>query len=140
MPCGCDDKEKETEEKETAKLRFIGGRHKRGIYRGPYLSYETNQVYEVPADYVTVPYWEAVDGDEVEVEIEVEEKEQIIPPSSGLRAFNSAVPSERDFLLAMSDKQLKEYFMSLGGKVNLDGKVDGRWGRNKLIEETMKLQ
>lgn len=134
MPCGCDDEKKEIVEKETAKLRFIGGQGKSGIFRGPFLSYETNRVYEVPAELVVTPYWEAVDGKIIEEEEKQVEKEEVAPASPGLKQFSGQPPSERDFLLAMNGEQLKNYFANMGGK------VDGRWGRDKLIEEILKLQ
>jgi len=56
MPCDCED-----EENELVMLRFIGGRHKKGRERGPYLSYETGKLYEVRASYADVPWWELPD-------------------------------------------------------------------------------
>ena len=127
MPCGC-------EEKEFAKLRFVGGVSKRPT--GPYMSFETGKIYEVPAENEQLSYWEAVDEEMVEKEYaEQTEKEELPSKSRGLtRQFGSKPLSPEDFVLAMDDNALKS-FVEEGGT-----KVDGRWGRKRLVEEALKLQ
>lgn len=129
MPCGCED-----EKKETAQLRFIGGRHKKGIERGPFLSYETGKIYEVPAENVFVPWWEAVDKEIIEEEEQIEE-EEVATKSLGLtQRFTGDPPTEEDFFRDKSKRELRAYLESIGGK------ADGRWGEKKLIEEILKRQ
>ena len=124
------------------KLRFIGGRDKGGIRRGPYLSYDTGKIYSMPPEYAAVIYWELVDDDAVD---EIEEMPQgfnysdkdVIPePSHGLtKDFNkSGPPADDDFINGMDTETLKRYIEAQGGE------VDGRLGRDKLIEEAKKLQ
>lgn len=114
-------------------------------YRGPYLSYETNKIYTVPPDYEQLPYWESISeaeiGEESKPEVEaVEEPEPDINtdieiPSPGLtKRFGGMPPTERDFIMSMDEATLRVYIAGQGGK------VDGRWGRKKLIEEALKLQ
>lgn len=137
----CEDCPKEGEEIELVKLRFIGGPDKRGILRGPFRSYETGRIYMMKPENAEVPYWELVDEDaeqteDVKQEFEYTDKEVPVKPSSGLtRVFNKdGLPSDDDFILGMDAETLK-YFIEGNG-----GKVDGRWGRDKLIEEAKKLQ
>jgi hypothetical protein len=132
----------EGEEVELVKLRFIGGRHKRGILRGPYLSYETDKIYMMPLEYASVPYWELVDGEVVEQTEDIKQGSEYTDDdaptesSRGLtRAFNvEGPPSEDDFILGMDKETLKYYIAGQGGR------VDGRWGRERLIKEARKLQ
>ena len=124
------------------KLRFIGGRGKGGIRRGPYRSYETGKIYMMKPENAAVPYWELVDDEEVEQTeymkqgFEYTDKDVPLEPSRGLtRAFNvGGPPSDDDFIHGMDTDALK-YFIEGNG-----GKVDGRWGRERLIEEAKKLQ
>jgi len=132
----------EAEEVTLVKLRFIGGRHKRGILRGPYHSYETNKIYMMPPENASVPYWELVDGEAVEQTEDVKQgfeyTDKELPPiqSRGLtKAFNmEGPPSDDDFIFGMDDETLKHFIEGQGGK------VDGRWGRESLIKEARKLQ
>lgn len=132
----------EEEEVKLVKLRFIGGAGKRGILRGPYRSYETGKIYMMKPENAAVPYWELVDGEEVEQTedmkqgFEYTDKEVPPEPSRGLtRAYNvDGLPSDDDFILGMDTDTLK-YFIEGNG-----GKVDGRWGRERLIREAKKLQ
>ena len=139
----CPDEEWESE---YLSLRFIGGRHLKYPYRGPYLSYETNKIYTVPPEYEQLPYWEVVSASEIiaeaetenEVEPEIAEEEtesDIQLPSPGLtKEFSGAPPTEMDFIMGMDDDTLRMYITGQRGK------VDGRWGRKKLIEEALKRQ
>jgi hypothetical protein len=128
------------EEIELVKLRFVGGRHVKGR-RGPFRSFDTGKVYLMRPTYAELSWWEPVDSETVE-QIEVidprETTDEEIPstPSRGLtKAFNVGAPlTDEDFIYGMDDEMLK-YFIEGNG-----GKVDGRWGRNRLIEEAKKLQ
>lgn len=128
------------EEMKLVKLRFIGGKHKRGTERGPYRSFETNKIYMMRETYASLPYWEPIDkeGEEAaEVEIDFENTDKEVPSKSrGLtREYGKGgPPSNDDFILGMDEEALK-YFIEGNG-----GKVDGRWGRDRLVEEAKKLQ
>jgi len=132
----------EEEEVELVPLRFIGGRGKRGIMRGPYHSYDTGEIYMMKPENALVPYWELVDGEAAEEAKNVAEgalySDKEVPPiqSRGLtRPFNAVgPPSDDDFILGM-DKDALKYFIEGNG-----GKVDGRWGWARLVEEARKLQ
>lgn len=127
------------DEIELVELRFVGGAHVKGR-RGPYRSYETGKTYMMRPGYVGMPWWESLDAKDAAVEDEPGSeylKEIIEPaPSRGLtKAFNqSTPPTDNDFIHGMDDATLK-YFITGNG-----GKVDGRWGRTRLIEEAKKLQ
>lgn len=129
MPCDCD------EEKKLVKLRFTGGRHIARGPRGPYLSYETGKIYEVPVENEQLPYWESIDK-KPEVEIDLEYSDKEVPSTSeGLtRGFDGRTPAPADFIMGMSDDQLKKFIEEHGGT------VDGRWGRKKLEAEALTLQ
>jgi len=141
----CDEDEAERG-KDWLDLRFIGGKHLKYPYRGPWLSFETGKVYHVPPEYKSLLYWEAVDktekADEAEVKIEVEAEDieeeaelEIQLPSSGLtKAFGGDLPSFEDGIRSMDVATLRVYIEGQGGK------VDGRWGPKKLVEEALKLQ
>jgi len=129
------------EEIKYIKLRFTGGRHKKGFRRGPFLSYKTGEIYEVPDEYIDLPYWEPVGKKD---KIKTEEKAKVesiveepisLPISTGLtREFKGESPTHEVFIRGMDDELLKTYIEGQGGK------VDGRWGRKRLIEEALKLQ
>ena len=147
----CDESEEEMKQ-DWIKLRYIGGRHKKYPYRGPYLTYETGKVYLVPPENKTLLYWETVDKTEeadeetvevevdseaevdVEVVVETETEPEVQPPSPGLRKFDGAPPTEKDFIMSMDVRTLRIYIEGQGGK------VDGRWGLDKLREEALKDQ
>jgi len=139
------------EENKLVRLRFIGGRDKPYGLRGAYLSFETGKIYEVGEEALLDRCWERVDDEvepktEAEPEISVEpEKEAEIEPldeeplvenqSPGLtREFNRMPPTPEDFIRNMGIKELKILIQSQGGK------VDGRWGLERLREEALKLQ
>ena len=147
----CEDCPKE--ENKLVELRFVGGRDKEGMDRGPFHSFETGKIYTVIAKNATLSFWEPVDGEvteqtedvtpetlytDKEVPAESPQIDEEVPPraSQGLtRAFNQpGPPSGDDFVLGMDDEALKHFITGNGGK------VDGRWGRDKLIEEAKKLQ
>ncbi len=121
-------------------LRFIGGADKGGRKRGPYRSYAYGDIYMMRPGYADVPWFEHPDaqGEEKEAEPGDEYINEIIspPPSAGLtKSFNKGDPlTDNDFVLGMDDATLKHFIVGQGGK------VDGRWGRDKLIEEARKLQ
>jgi len=141
----CDEDEAERK-KDWLHMRFIGGRHLKHPYRGPYLSFETGEVYHVPPEYKTLLYWEAVDkaekADEPEVEIEVEAEVideelelDVQLPSPGLtKVFGGDLPSFEDGIKSMDTRTLRVYIEGQGGK------VDKRWGQKRLIAEALKLQ
>jgi len=148
----CDESEEEMK-KDWVELRYIGGRHKKYPYRGPYLTYETGKIYLVPPYNRPLPYWEEVDEtakDAVEVDlgdIEAEDEvveseaveantvEEVSSPSAGLtKAFSGAPPTEKDFIMGMDIRTLRGYIEGQGGE------VDGRWGLDTLREEALKLQ
>jgi len=141
----CDEDEEERR-KGWLDMRFIGGKDKKYPYRGPWLTYETGKVYHVPPEYKTLLYWEDVDKAEnvEEPEAEVEEAIEVIDeekepevqlPSPGLhKSFDGAPPTEKDFIMSMDIPTLRVYIEGQGGK------VDGRWGLKKLVEEALKLQ
>lgn len=143
----CDEDEAERR-KDWLDLRFIGGKHKKYPYRGPWLTYETGKVYHVSPEFKTLLYWEAVDkaekAEELEAEIEVEVKTEVIDeeaesevqiPSSGLtKAYGGMPPTEEDFIMSMDIATLRVYIEGQRGK------VDKRWGRKRLVEEALKLQ
>jgi len=129
------------EEIELVKLRFVGGAHIKGR-RGPFRSYETGKVYMMRPGYAELSWWEPVGGEtdeQVEVEIQISEytdKEVSSEPSRGLfKSFDNpgGPPSDDDFIYGMDTETLK-YFITGNG-----GKVDGRWGRERLVEEARKL-
>jgi len=128
------------EEIELIPLRFIGGADKGGRKRGPYRSFVTGQIYKMKPEYESVPWFESPDARKEEIPPEPGDEyiNEIIspPPSPGLtKAFNQGDPqTDDDFVLGMDDATLKYFIVGQGGK------VDGRWGRDKLIEEARKLQ
>ena len=128
------------DEIELVPLRFIGGADKLGGKRGPYLSHIYGEIYMKRPGYADVPWFEHPDAKDEEKEPEPGDEyiNEIMspPPSTGLtKAFNKGDPNtDDDFVLGMDDATLKRVIASQGGK------VDGRWGRNKLIEEARKLQ
>ena len=135
MGCECEEPEK----KKLDRLRFVGGRRKPRGARGPYLSYVTGEIYEVPPRLVILPYWEPVEKQEsTEAETDPEPADkQVSPPekSAGLtRVFKGTPPSQEEIFAAMDAGMLKSVVESNGGK------VDGRWGKKRLIEEALKLQ
>lgn len=127
------------EEIEKIPLRFIGGADKRGRKRGPYRSYVYGQIYQMKPSYADVPWFEHPDAknDERDPEPGDEYRDEILSPSpsKGLtKTFNRGDPNtDDDFVNGMDDATLKRVIASQGGK------VDGRWGRTKLIEEARKL-
>lgn len=141
MPCGCEDKEKNT-----ILLRFIGGPRKPNRLRGPFRSFDTGKIYEMDERWAVLPYWERVDEKHVEIESvekepkieltpEYSDKEVPEPPSEGLtEAFRGRAPKPEDFIRKMDIEGLKALIAGQGGK------VDGRWGINRLREEARKLQ
>ena len=90
--------------------------------------------------YADVPWFEHPDAKDEEKEPEPGDEyigEILSPtPSAGLtKTFNKGDPlTDNDFVLGMDDATLKHFIVGQGGK------VDGRWGRDKLIEEARKLQ
>ena len=151
MPCEC----KETDEarmlKErgipTAILRFVGGFHKKPS--GPYMQYETGEVYEVNARFANreaYPYWAPCDEEEhipEENEYLLEDEEE--EPSEGLSTLgftinaggsptgSGGMASEREIFNGMDKPTLRLYIAENGGK------PDKRWGRKRLVQEALKL-
>lgn len=152
MPCvECD---KNEEENRLVKLRFTGGSHRPFAEQGPYRTCEPGKIYEVVARAVDLPFWEAVTEQEL-AEAEIESEEEPVEETKGDPAPDedtSSPPKPRgltreftgeprspeqlqmDRFESMEDELLKT-FINLNG-----GKVDGRWGRDKLIEAALKLQ
>ena len=62
-----------------------------------------------------------------------ETSEPIIESSDGLREELGGGISEEALIRGMEDALLKTYIVGNGGK------VDGRWGREKLVQEALKL-
>ena len=128
------------DEIELVPLRFVGGADKRGGKRGPYRSFITGQIYQMKPSYADVPWFEHPDAknDEREPAPGDEYLDEVLspPPSKGLtKAFNKGGPNtDDDFILGMDEPTLKYFIEGQGGK------VDGRWGLTKLIEEARKLQ
>jgi len=134
MPCDCDE-----EKNKLVKLRFVGGKHRPRAEQGPYHSFEPGKIYEVVSRCIDLPFWEAVEeqeSTEVKIDFEYTDKEISTPvKSTGLtREFKGAPVSPADFFEAMDVEMLKHVIESNGGR------VDGRWGRKRLIEEALKLQ
>lgn len=148
MPCI--DCEKKEDENIRVYLKFTGGPHRIPAERGPFNSFETGKVYRVVSRMADLPFWEATDEEpevvadppfleeepeEQEVTIEVEDDPPLLEPSGGItRKFNGMPPSEADFFAGMDDETLKRVIELNGGK------VDGRWKRDRLIKEALKLQ
>lgn len=146
MPCiDCD---KDEEENKLAKLKFTGGSHRPFAEQGPYNTFEPGKIYEIVASAADLPFWEAVTEQEL-VEDAKDTDEDVVPPIdetisppkklAGLtREFTGKPRSPEqlqvDRFESMDDELLKK-FITLNG-----GKVDGRWGRDKLIEAALKLQ
>jgi len=69
---------------------------------------------------------------EINVDVLYESKSSV-EQSAGLTAEFGAGLMEADLIKGMDDSLLKTYIMGNGGK------VDGRWGREKLLQEALKL-
>lgn len=162
--CGCEDPEN------FVKLKFIGGFHKRGLERGPYLSYTTDEVYVLPeryADKESYPHFEYV-GDATEDEIEDPWRTRLglkpLPPKPKPKKEKFEVTGSTDSsedesidVVALSGEPEMTEFDSGGPPAVLEmlngmdigtlrvyvrgqgGQVDGRWGKNRLIQEALNL-
>ena len=51
------------DETKLVELRFVGGKDKIGMDRGPFHSFETGKIYTVIAKNADLSFWEPVDGD-----------------------------------------------------------------------------
>ena len=63
----------------------------------------------------------------------VDAPEPLVEPSDGLHTEFSAGITEADLIRGMDTPLLKTYILGNGGR------VDGRWGRKRLLQEAMKL-
>ena len=140
-------------------LKFTGGPHRAFKEQGPFNSYETGKIYRVVLRMAELPFWELTD-EEPEVR-EVQEVQEVLEPevledepeelgviievdedetpsvasSAGLtRKLGGKPMSDVDIFAGMDDETLKRVIESNGVK------VDGRWGRTKLLEEAQKTQ
>jgi len=145
MPCnGCG----ENKEYGLVKMRFVGGPYKEPT--GPYVQYETGKIYEISDRHLNkeaYPYWELVDEDEECVDCDEEEDESVDSTDStrdnitlsleestdGLTLELGQEGSKQELVRGMDVVTLRGYIQANGGK------VDGRWGPKKLIEEALKL-
>lgn len=156
MPCDC-------EEIEPVPLRFVGGKDKPRRLRGRFLTYETGKIYRMPPGKANAPFWvpatdeefdaqeealakvgeESVDSTESEQddiaisselsEGKLEDVEPPVEPSDGLHTEFGTGITEEELIRGMDVALLKNYIVSNGGK------VDGRWGRKRLVQEALKL-
>ena len=161
MPCQpCEGDGNVSVDRDHVYLRFIGGRNKVGKARGSWRTHVTGRIYRTlpdDANFDAYPYWapsteeefclqeetrakaedEAVDSTSSEKDdvASSEEPESDISVSSGpgLSEELGGGISEEALIRGMDDNLLKKYIADNGGK------VDGRWGREKLIQEALKL-
>lgn len=134
----------EEDEYKPVKQRFIGGKDKPRALQGPYHSFETGKIYDIPIKYSKLPYWEIVEEEfpteteEVETEIGFEHTDKEVPPPRKPRGltkkFTGAPPSPKDFIEGMNEEDLRSFIGASGGR------VDKRWGKKRLVEEALKLQ
>lgn len=166
MPCECERSGNIDADREHVFLRFIGGKDKVGKYRGRWRTYETGIIYRTLPEYANFeayPYWEpateeefcaqekafieageesvdstASDQDDVTVSAELpeekpEDDEPPLEPSDGLHIEFGGGITEAELITGMDTATLKNYVVANGGK------VDGRWGKKRLIQEALKL-
>ena len=142
MPCtGCSDPDYEG----TIKARYIGKKGDKSSY-----SHETGRVYTLPARYANkkaYPLFELVaimPGTVIPekyryIEKRVEVPVELVPAPVEEKVVEldedaAIVLTQSDRIAGMDINKLKIYIRGMGGK------VDNRWGLEKLIEEAQKLQ
>jgi len=155
----CVECDKKKDENIRGYLKFTGGPHRAFKEQGPFNSYETGKIYRVVLRMAELPFWELTDEEpevrevrevqevqepevledepeELGVIIEVDEDETpSVASSAGLtRKLGGNPMSDADIFAGMDDETLRRVIESNGVK------VDGRWGRNKLLEEAQKTQ
>jgi len=158
----CVECDKKKDENIRGYLKFTGGPHRAFKEQGPFNSYETGKIYRVVLRMAELPFWELTDEEpEVRKIREVREVQEVLDPevledepedlgvvievdedkvsslgSSGgiTRKLGGKPMSDADIFAGMDDETLKRVIESNGVK------VDGRWGRTKLLEEAQKTQ
>lgn len=166
MPCECERSGNIDVDREHVYLRFIGGKNKVGKHRGRWRTYETGRIYRTLPEYANFEaylYWapatekefcvqeeafveaeeETVDSttseqDDITLSAELpEEKSEDadlpLEPSDGLHVEFGAGLTDEELIKGMDTALLKNYIVANGGK------VDGRWGKKRLIQEALKL-
>ena len=161
MPCQpCEGDGNISADREHVFLRFIGGRDKVGKLRGRWRTYESDRIYRtLPSfdNFEAYPYWAPATEEEFCVQEEARaksEEETSSSTESDQDDIASSAPYETDISMSsgpglseelgggtsnealirgMDDNLLKKYVADNGGK------VDGRWGREKLVQEALKL-